>query len=182
MLKHSKYRIFVIKLGAINYACIINFYYIYIVKNFISKDLPTIDYMLRTTWNAVAKAYNGEATKYNFTMVMGFALLSIDPKVGTASTSLGPKMGMEPTSLSRTLKNLEERELIERHPNPDDGRGVIIKLTAEGKESREIAKQVVLQFNQKIEEEFGLEKLRIFFEVTQGIQNMISERKIFNNE
>ncbi|MDO5655556.1 MAG: MarR family transcriptional regulator [Flavobacteriaceae bacterium] len=136
--------------------------------------------MLRTTWNSVVKAYNTEAAKYNFTMVMGFALLSIDPKHGTPSTSLGPKMGMEPTSLSRTLKNLEERELIERHPNPDDGRGVIIKLTDEGKESRDIAKQVVMQFNQKIEEQFGLEKLKTFYEVSQGIQNLISEKKIFN--
>ena len=135
--------------------------------------------MLRTTWNSVVKAYNTEASKYNFTMVMGFALLSIDPKNGTPSTSLGPKMGMEPTSLSRTLKNLEERELIERHPNPDDGRGVIIKLTAEGRESRDIAKQVVQQFNRNIEQEFGMEKLKVFFEVSQGIQNMISDRKIF---
>lgn len=149
------------------------------MKDFIFKDLPTIDYMLRTTWNAVVKAYNTEAKKYNFTMVMGFALLSIDPKKGTPSTSLGPKMGMEPTSLSRTLKNLEERELIERHPNPEDGRGVIIKLTAEGRESRDIAKQVVLQFNRNIEQEFGMEKLKVFFEVNQGIQNMISDRKIF---
>lgn len=150
------------------------------MKDFLFKDIPTVDYMLRTTWNSVVKAYNTEAAKYNFTMVMGFALLSIDPKHGTPSTSLGPKMGMEPTSLSRTLKNLEERELIERHPNPDDGRGVIIKLTDEGKESRDIAKQVVMQFNQKIEEQFGLEKLKTFYEVSQGIQNLISEKKIFN--
>lgn len=135
--------------------------------------------MLRTTWNAVVKAYNNEAKEYNFTMVMGFALLSIDPKKGTASTSLGPKMGMEPTSLSRTLKNLEERELIERHPNPDDGRGVIIKLTQEGLESREVAKQVVLTFNKKIEEEFGTEKIKTFYEVSKGIQDLIAERKIF---
>ena len=150
------------------------------MRDFVFKDLPTVDYMLRTTWNAVVKSYNNEAAKYNFTMVMGFALLSIDPKNGTPSTSLGPKMGMEPTSLSRTLKNLEERELIERHPNPDDGRGVIIKLTQEGKESRDVAKQVVMTFNKKIEDEFGLEKIRVFYEVSQGIQNLISERKIFN--
>lgn len=151
------------------------------MKDFVFKNLPTIDYMLRTTWNAVVKAYNSEASKHNFTMVMGFALLSIDPKSGTPSTSLGPKMGMEPTSLSRTLKNLEERGLIERHPNPDDGRGVIIKLTQEGYESRKIAKEVVVMFNNNIEQAFGIEKLKTFYEVTNGIQNLISERKIFNN-
>lgn len=151
------------------------------MRDFVFKDMPTVDYMLRTTWNSVVRAYNQEALKYDFTMVMAFALLSIDPKEGTSSTSLGPKMGMEPTSLSRTLKNLEERALIERHPNPDDGRGVIIKLTKEGLESREIVKTVVTQFNSNIKDTIGMEKLKIFYEVTNGIQNLISEKKIFTN-
>ena len=63
-----------------------------------------------------------------------FTLLSIDPKKGTPSTSLGPKMGMEATSLSRILKVLEERNLIKREPNPEDGRGVLIHLTEFGLE------------------------------------------------
>jgi len=64
------------------------------------KDI-TIDYMLRATWQAVARMYNEEAKLFNSTMAVGFTLLSIDPKTGTPSTALGPKMGMEATSLSR---------------------------------------------------------------------------------
>jgi MarR family transcriptional regulator, organic hydroperoxide resistance regulator len=94
----------------------------------------TIDYILRTTWLAVNKMYNEEAAKFETTMATGFALLSIDPEHGTPSTSLGPKMGMEATSLSRTLKTMEEKGLIKRKPNPEDGRGVIIHLTEFGKE------------------------------------------------
>ena len=75
----------------------------------------TIDQVLRSTWQAIAKMYNEEASKYNSSMAAGFALLSIDPKKGTPSTSLGPKMGMEATSLSRTLKSLEAKKLIKRH-------------------------------------------------------------------
>ena len=41
-------------------------------------------------------------------------------------------MGMEATSLSRTLKSLEEKKLIERKPNPIDGRSVLIYLTVDG--------------------------------------------------
>ena len=74
----------------------------------------TIDYVLRTTWLAVNKMYNEEAAKFDTTMATGFALLSIDPEKGTPSTSLGPKMGMEATSLSRTLKTMEDKGLIER--------------------------------------------------------------------
>ena len=39
----------------------------------------TIDYVLRTTWLAVKKMYNEEATNYDSTMATGFTLLSIDP-------------------------------------------------------------------------------------------------------
>lgn len=74
----------------------------------------TIDYILRTTWLAVNKMYNEEASQFGTTMSTGFALLSIDPEKGTPSTSLGPKMGMEATSLSRTLKTMEEKGLIIR--------------------------------------------------------------------
>ena len=65
----------------------------------------TIDYVLRTTWLAVQKMYNEEASKFDATMATAFTLLSIDPKKGTSSTSLGPIMGMESTSLSRILKS-----------------------------------------------------------------------------
>jgi len=40
----------------------------------------TLDYVLRTTWLAVAKMYNEEAAKFGSTMATGFALLSIDPE------------------------------------------------------------------------------------------------------
>ena len=46
----------------------------------------TLDYVLRTTWLAVAKMYNEEAAKFGSTMATGFALLSIDPEKGTPST------------------------------------------------------------------------------------------------
>ena len=42
----------------------------------------TIDYVLRYTWQIVAKMYNEEAAKYGATMATGFALLSIDKDKG----------------------------------------------------------------------------------------------------
>ena len=124
----------------------------------------TIDYILRTTWLAVNKMYNEEAAKFETTMATGFALLSIDPEHGTPSTSLGPKMGMEATSLSRTLKTMEEKGLIERKPNPDDGRGVIIHLTEFGKEKRAYSREKVLTFNDAIRNNVDPEKLLHFYE------------------
>jgi len=142
----------------------------------------TIDYILRTTWLAVAKMYNEEASKFESTMATGFALLSIDPEKGTPSTSLGPKMGMEATSLSRILKTMEEKNLIERKPNPEDGRGVLIFLTEFGKEKREYSRERVLTFNNTIRQNVSEEKIKNFYEVAEVINNMISNKKIYNQK
>ncbi|MEZ4971172.1 MAG: MarR family transcriptional regulator [Flavobacteriaceae bacterium] len=139
----------------------------------------TIDYALRATWQAVTKMYNEEAKKFNSTMAVGFTLLSIDPKTGTPSTALGPKMGMEATSLSRILKSMEEKGLIERRPNPNDGRGVLIHLTAFGLEKRNDSKDVVLRFNNVVKTYVSKEKLDTFFEVTEVINKLILEKKIY---
>lgn len=142
----------------------------------------TIDYLLRTTWLAVNKMYNEEAAKFDTTMATGFTLLSIDPEHGTPSTSLGPIMGMEATSLSRILKKMEELGLIERKPNPEDGRGVLIYLTDFGKEKREYSRERVLTFNTVIKEHVSEEKLKHFQEVTETINELISNKKIYNQK
>lgn len=142
----------------------------------------TIDYILRTTWLAVNKMYNEEASQFGTTMATGFALLSIDPEKGTPSTSLGPKMGMEATSLSRTLKTMEDKGLIERKPNPEDGRGVLIHLTEFGREKREYSKERVLIFNNAIKSNITTEKLENFYEVAEVINNMISNKKIYTKK
>ena len=139
----------------------------------------TIDYVLRTTWLAVQKMYNEEASKFGATMTTAFTLLSIDPTKGTPSTALGPKMGMEATSLSRILKTLEERELIVRRPNPEDGRGVLINLTAKGLEKRDSSRQRVFTFNDKVKHEIGSDKLNEFYDVSEKILDMIQTKKIF---
>lgn len=143
------------------------------------KDI-TIDYALRATWQSVAKMYNEEAKHFGTTMAVGFTLLSIDPKTGTPSTSLGPKMGMEATSLSRILKSMEEKRLIVRKPNPDDGRGVLIHLTAFGLEKRKDSKDVVLRFNDVVKQNVSEGQLNNFFEVMGTINNLIAEKKIYS--
>ena len=142
----------------------------------------TIDYILRYTWQAVARMYNEEATKYGATMATGFALLSIDKEKGTPSTTLGPKMGMEATSLTRTLKSMEDKGLIYRKKNPADGRGVLIYLTDLGKEKRELSKNTVLLFNETVKANLSDEKLKNFIEVSEIINQLITDKKIFRDK
>ncbi|MEC4003675.1 MarR family transcriptional regulator [Flavobacterium sp. SUN052] len=139
----------------------------------------TIDYVLRATWQAVSRMYNEEASKFDGSMAIGFALLSIDKEDGTPSTYISNRMGMEPTSLTRTLKTLEEKGLITRKKNPEDGRGVLIYLTDFGKEMRAQSKETVLKFNESVHKNISQEKIAVFMEVADVINDLITEKKIF---
>lgn len=142
----------------------------------------TIDHALRATWQAVAKMYNEQAVKYDSTMAMAFVLLNVDIENGTPSTSLGPQMGMEPTSLSRILKSMEDKGAIYREKNPDDGRGVLIKLTDFGLEKRTTSREHVIQFNEAVKKHISEEKIKYFFEVTETINDLINNKKVFETK
>ena len=139
----------------------------------------SIDHQLRATWQAVAKLYNERAAKHDSTMATAFVLLNIDYENGTPSTALGPLMGMEPTSLSRILKSMEDKGAISREKNPEDGRGVLIKLTPYGMKMREISKESVYQFNNVVRDHVSDEDLESFFKVTKTINKLIADKMIY---
>ena len=145
----------------------------------VTTSYPTIDALYRAAWQTIAKMYNEEAAKYDTTMATGLALLSIDPVHGTPSTAIAPKMGMEATSLSRTLKTLDNKGLIVREPNPDDGRSVLLKLTTAGLEKRDLSKSFVVKFNEQVTQNIDAKKLEAFREVSETIIELIQSKNIY---
>jgi DNA-binding MarR family transcriptional regulator len=141
------------------------------------KPDETIDLNVKSLWHAISRMYNEEAGHYGSTMATANVLLNIDMEHGTPSTSLGPKMGMETTSLSRTLRSMEEKGLIYRKPNPNDGRGVLICLTEFGVENRQISREKVYFFNEIVRSRIPNGKIRTFLEVAQEITTMITEKE-----
>ena len=137
----------------------------------------TIDYNLRKTWFNISKMYNRTASDYMGSMSLAMIVLNIDMFEGTPSTQLGPNMGMESTSLSRSLNKLEDLGVIERKPDPIDKRKSIIHITEAGLKSREIAKNVVLEFNNKVFSKCNDEELSGFFNVLKKINKVIAEYK-----
>lgn len=142
------------------------------------KAKETVDYQIKTSWLAISKMYNADAVKNDMTMSIGYVLLNIDIENGTPATKIAPKLGLEVRSLTRTLKNMEDEGLIYRENDPHDKRMVNIYLTKEGLRKREIAKQAVLNFNHTIKEQIQPEKLKIFFEVIEEINEIISKKEL----
>ena len=137
----------------------------------------TVDYNIRKTWYNITKMYNRTATEYMASMALGMIILNIDIAEGTPSTQLGPNMGMEATSLSRSLNKLEEAGVIVRKPDPNDKRKALIHLTALGMDWREVAKRVVVEFNEKIQSHFKKEEMDTFFAILKKINKIINEGK-----
>ena len=139
------------------------------------EKVENVDLMLKSVWLAVSKMYSEQASMHNSTAVQALTLLKIDPKEGTRSTNLGPKMAIEPTSLTRIIKLLEDNGYIYKEKTTSDKREVIIKLTDKGLKSRNLSKEVVVNFNQKVVERIDPEKFQIFKEVMSEVMKIANE-------
>ena len=140
-----------------------------------SEKVENIDLILKSTWLAVSKMYSEMAQDHDATAVQALTLLKIDPKEGTRSTNLGPKMAIEPTSLTRIIKLLEDNGYIYQEKTTNDKREVIIKLTDKGLNSRNLSKEVVVNFNKKVMDKIAPEKLEIFKEVMSDILKIAND-------
>ena len=139
----------------------------------------TVDHNIKTAWHGIARMYNQQALKYDATMSMGFVLLNINTEEGTAATKIAPLMGLEARSLTRLLKSMEEKGLIYREADKNDKRSVRILLTKEGRKKKEKARETVLKFNDAVRQEVSEDKIKVFFEVLQKI-NQIIDKNIYD--
>jgi MarR family transcriptional regulator, organic hydroperoxide resistance regulator len=132
----------------------------------------TVDHCIKTAWHAISRMYNQQAWKHDITTAIGFVLLNIHSDHGTPATKIAPLMGLEARSLTRTLKTMEEKGLIRREPDAIDKRSVRIYLTDLGKEKKEVSRETVLHFNNRVRDQIAAHKLRTFFNVMNEINTL----------
>ena len=148
----------------------------------VNKDFrKRVDFVMRQGWKNIEKMYNNEASKYDVTFSIGFTLISIDPENGSQSTSIGPIMGLESNSISRILNSMENKHLINRRPNPNDGRSIIISLTKLGHKKREIVIQKIRQFKNLLRSRIDPYDLDTFLRVSSQVNEIIEEGCCFQN-
>ncbi len=139
------------------------------------KKEETVDYNIKTAWHAINRMYNQEAIKNDITTAIGFVLLNINSTEGTPATKIAPLIGLESRSLVRMLKSMEEKGLICRKPDHQDGRLVRIFLTEEGKTKKDLAFAIVLDFNERVRQQVDKKELQIFFKVIQKINQIVEQ-------
>lgn len=144
------------------------------------KPEESVCFCTKTTWHAISRLYNTTGSQHDISASTGFVLLNIDIDNGSPATRIAPQLGMEARSLTRVLKSLEEKGYIYKEADPKDGRVMRIFLTEEGKRKRELAKIGVVAFNKAVREVVPTEKLDIYFEVANTINEIIDKRSIYD--
>ena len=139
----------------------------------------SVCFTTKTTWHAISRLYNTSGAKYDISAALGFVLLNINLEKGTPATKIAPALGMEARSLTRMLKTMEEKGYVSRVADENDGRVMRIVLTEEGKKKRKLAKIGVVAFNKAVRENVPKEKLDVFFEVCNSINEIIDNRSIY---
>jgi len=145
------------------------------------KPEETVDYTIKVAWHAISRMYNTQAAKHDITTSIGFVLLNIDQENGTPATKIAPLLGLETRSLTRILRSMEEKGLIYKQADLHDKRSVRIFLTAEGLRGKEVSRQTVRHFNQKVREQIPQNQLDVFFKVAGQITGMIEGKTLFDD-
>jgi len=140
------------------------------------KHTETVDSKLKTAWQTVSRMYNNEAALHDATIAMAHFLLNVDSHEGSFASDIAPQLGMESTSLSRIIASLESKRLITRKVDKTDKRKIKITLTKKGKEQKELAKNIVRNFNHLVEVKIGKERVDDFFKTIDEIIELAEER------
>ena len=132
----------------------------------------TVDFYIKSAWHSLTRMYNQLAIQNGFSQAIGYVLIHIE-KEGTPATKIAPLLGMEPTSLSRLLQKMEQLGLIYKKMDRTDKRIVRIFLTDEGNQKRKLAKQTILEFNEKLAMTIHIEDIAKLITVLKEIRNVV---------
>jgi homoprotocatechuate degradation regulator HpaR len=97
--------------------------------------------------------------EHNVTEQQWRVLRVINERVSTDATGLAEVGLLHAPSVTRILKELEERGLIVRKPDPEDGRRVMIGLTPLGRELIRSTGRQMVRILREYSDRFGAERL-----------------------
>lgn len=96
-------------------------------------------------------------------------LLSFSSRGALPLGKIGERLQVNPASVTNAIDRLEEQGLVERVPNPADGRGTLARLTDEGRARADAATDVV---NEEVFVDLGVENTGVeqLFELLRDVR------------
>ena len=137
---------------------------------------PLFCLLIKNTWQKLSRYYNQRLAPFDLTVPKALLLLEISSENGENPKSLATRLDLESSSMTGLLDRLEKRSLIERRPDPNDRRGILIFLTPAGVSARETIKALVNELDRKLQEALPLDDVKNFRRVTTTISKQITEQ------
>lgn len=134
---------------------------------------PLFCLLIKNTWQKLSRYYNQRLTLHDLTVQKALLLLEIPPESGKNPRSLAKELDLENSSMTGLLDRLEKQGLLERQPDPNDRRGVLIYLTPQGQIARETIKALVEELDRKLQEALSVEDIKVFRKVMAVISKQI---------
>ncbi|WP_296194837.1 MarR family transcriptional regulator [uncultured Microbacterium sp.] len=95
---------------------------------------------------------------------------AISTREGTTMSALAELLHLDKGQLSRTVRDLEERGLVARTPDPHDRRSSLLALTPEGRERLEAARRTSRGLMQVIED-WPVDDIREFTRLVRALSD-----------
>jgi len=84
--------------------------------------------LLLARFDAILRPHGLTFARYEALVLLHFS------RIGSLPLSvIGRRLMVHPTSVTNTIDRLEQQGLVERQPNPRDGRGVLASITGPGR-------------------------------------------------
>lgn len=87
---------------------------------------------LARCYQAFERYSSAQIRRFGLTPPQFDLIATLGNTAGLSPKALGEKTLMTKGTLTGVIDRLEARKLLKRHPNPQDGRGQIVRLTAAG--------------------------------------------------
>ena len=106
---------------------------------------------------------------HGLTMWAYAVLLALDRSSMRTQAALAEAIGADKTRIIRTLDELQDREFIERQPDPDDRRVRLLAITDAGRAVKDAAQADIQRGEERWLGELGAEERRVFLKVLRRL-------------
>lgn len=110
---------------------------------------------------------------HGYTDVSWVPLLHLYGAEPMMQKELAARCGLDTSSLVRLLTPLAEQGLLARHPNPNDGRAWLLKLTEQGQEQAGRVAEIIRQAEAAMLRDVPAESIQAFTQAVQRIEDNI---------
>ena len=135
---------------------------------------PLFCLLIKNTWQKLSRYYNQQLAGFDLSVPKALLLLEISPEGGENPKTLAAKLDLESSSMTGLLDRLEKKGFIERRPDPNDRRSILIFLTQSGITARENIKALVEKFDRKVQEALSADDVKAFRRIISVISKQIS--------